>query len=262
MTARAELLEVVERSPQAAAAHDRAGWVGLFTIDGQIEDPVGSRPHVGHADIGRFYDTFIGPRRITFHRDLDLVADATVVRDLTIEVGMASGLTVDIPAYVRYDLRASRNGWAIAMERAYWELPAMALRMLGRGASSVPASVQLAAALLGNQGIGGTYGFLRGVRGAGKREKRCAAAFLSAATAGERNVATPGLSGGPVITLGDQESIASGDLVELLRGGNWAKPIAAGDTVTASISAPSGRGVLFCEVPNAATGITRIRYFR
>ncbi len=68
---RAALLAAVERSPDAAAARDRAGWVGLFTADGRIEDPVGSRPHVGHAQIGRFFDTFIGPRDITFHRDLD-----------------------------------------------------------------------------------------------------------------------------------------------------------------------------------------------
>jgi hypothetical protein len=63
VTGRAEsaLLAAVERSPEAAAAHDRAGWVGLFTVDGRIEDPVGSRSHVGQAQIGRFYDTFIGP---------------------------------------------------------------------------------------------------------------------------------------------------------------------------------------------------------
>ncbi len=59
----AELLAAVELSPQAAAAHDRAGWVGLFTEDGRIEDPVGSRPHIGHEQIGRFYDTFIEPGR-------------------------------------------------------------------------------------------------------------------------------------------------------------------------------------------------------
>jgi Nuclear transport factor 2 (NTF2) domain len=64
MTGRPEsaLLTAVERSPQAATAHDRAGWVGLFTTDGRVEDPVRSRPHVGHGEIGRFYDTFIGPR--------------------------------------------------------------------------------------------------------------------------------------------------------------------------------------------------------
>ena len=59
--------------PRRPRAHDRDGWVGLFTADGVVEDPVGSRPHRGRAEIERFYDTFIGPRDITFHRDADVV---------------------------------------------------------------------------------------------------------------------------------------------------------------------------------------------
>jgi hypothetical protein len=34
-----DLLAAVERSPRAAAAHDRAGWMALFTRDGRVEDP-------------------------------------------------------------------------------------------------------------------------------------------------------------------------------------------------------------------------------
>ena len=33
---RPALLEVVDRSPRATAAHDRAGWVGLFTADVRV----------------------------------------------------------------------------------------------------------------------------------------------------------------------------------------------------------------------------------
>src|SRR6185312_15118959 len=89
-SATSALLATVERSPAAAADHDRAAWVGLFATDGQVEDPVGSRPHVGREQIGRFYDTFIGPRDITFHRDLDIVRGTTVIRDLLLEVAMGS----------------------------------------------------------------------------------------------------------------------------------------------------------------------------
>ena len=127
---REHLLAAVERSPQAAAAHDRAGWVGVFTADGRIEDPVGSRPHVGHAQIGRFYDTFIGPRDIKFHRDLDIVFGAVVLRDLELEVAMGPSVTMFIPAFVRYDLREANGEWQIAQLRAYWELPAMMLQFL------------------------------------------------------------------------------------------------------------------------------------
>ncbi len=43
-----DVLAAVERSPQAAAAHDRAGWVRLFTGDARVEDPVGSAAAGGH----------------------------------------------------------------------------------------------------------------------------------------------------------------------------------------------------------------------
>jgi hypothetical protein len=138
VTGRAEsaLLAAVERSPEAAAAHDRAGWVGLFTVDGRIEDPVGSRPHVGQAQIGRFYDTFIGPRDIAFDRDLDVVHGSAVVRDLDLEVVMGSAVTMMIPAFLRYDLREVNGEWKIATLRAYWELPSMMLQFLRNGASA------------------------------------------------------------------------------------------------------------------------------
>src|SRR5712675_1469897 len=101
---RADMLATAERSLEAAGARDRDGWVGLYAANGSVEDPVGSRPHVGTAAIARFYDTFIGPRDITYHRDVDIVVGTTVIRDLELEVKMASTLTMRIPAYLRYDL--------------------------------------------------------------------------------------------------------------------------------------------------------------
>ena len=129
MTGPAEqtLLAAVERSPQAAAAHDRTGWVGLFTVDGRVEDPVGSRPHAGPVEIGRFYDTFIGPCDIAFHRDLDIVRGSSVIRDLDLEVAMGPAVTMTIPAFLRYDLREVDGDWKVMTLRAYWELPAMVL---------------------------------------------------------------------------------------------------------------------------------------
>lgn len=123
---RSQLLAAVERSPQAAAAHDRAGWVGLFTGDGRIEDPVGSRPHVGHEQIGRFYDTFIGPRDIKFHRDLDIVVGRAVLRDLELEVAMGSAATMYIPAFLRYDLRETNGGSAEELSSSLEQLRDMA----------------------------------------------------------------------------------------------------------------------------------------
>ena len=63
------------------------------------------------------------------------------------------------------------------------------------------------------------------------------------------------------VCLGENSSIPMGELVDLLRGGRWPKLIAAGDTVSASITTPNGRGVMFCEIDGAARGISSIRYF-
>jgi Nuclear transport factor 2 (NTF2) domain len=226
----AELLAAVERSPRAAAAHDRAGWVGLFSADGRIDDPVGSRPHVGREQIGRFYDTFIGPRRITFHPEVDVVVATSVVRDLTLEVGMTESVTMMIPAVLRYDVRADDGGWQITRLRAYWELPAMISQFLAHGVRSVPASLQLSSALLRNQRSAGTVGFLAGLAGPRGRGKRLVHDMLAASAAGG------GVTG---------------------RG----KVIAAGRSVAASVTTPTGAGVLLAELDRPGRRIIRHQLF-
>ena len=87
---RSDALATAERSPAAAGARDRDGWVGLFTADGRVEDPVGSQPHRGVAAIGRFFDTFIAPRDITYRPDADIVTGSTVVRDGELDITMGA----------------------------------------------------------------------------------------------------------------------------------------------------------------------------
>ncbi len=257
----AELLAVVERSPAATAAHDRVAWVGLFTEDGRVEDPYGSRPHVGYEQIGRFYDTFIAPREIIFHRDHDVAAGATVVRDLMLEIFMRAGVTLNVPMHLRYDLRESDGDWAVERLRAHWELPVMVVQMLRQGAKSLPVSIRLGAGLIRNQGLSGTAGFLAGFLRPGRRQRRRVETFLDAAAAGDEMATRRALSRGAIVGLGDGTPIPVGDLVDRMRGGRWTKSIAAGDTVSASVTTPSGRGVIFCEIPSAASGITRVQYF-
>lgn len=256
----AELLALIERSPTLTAAHDRSGWVGMFTTDGRVEDPYGSRPHVGADEIGRFYDTFIAPRQITFHRDADVVVDAAVVRDLTLEIGMASGVTLDVGMHLRYDLKQVGDDWAIRRLRAHWELPAMVAPLLRHGPKAIPPSLRLVRALLRNQGFGGTAGYLEALRRPGRRSRRCVATFLDAAVAGDQ-VTARRMCGDRATTHGESDPMTVGDFTGRLRGGRWSKLIAAGDTVSASVDAPSGRGVVFCETRSGAAKIARIRYF-
>jgi hypothetical protein len=263
MTGPAEptLLAAAERSPQAAAAHDRTGWVGLFTVDGRVEDPVGSRPHAGPVEIGRFYDTFIGPRDIAFHRDLDIVRGSSVIRDLDLEVAMGSAVTMTIPAFLRYDLREVDGDWKVVTLRAYWELPAMVLQFLRNGVSAVPATVQLSQGLIRNQRLRGTAGFVAGFRRVGSRQKALVDTFVNAVGRGDRFGALQALSSGATITFGDDDKADVAELIERCSAAGAAKLIAAGCTVAASITSGKRRGVLFADVARRGTGIHRVRYF-
>ncbi len=257
----ADLLAAVEQSPRAAAAHDRAGWVGLFTPDGRIEDPVGSRPHTGHVQISRFYDTFIGPRDITFHRDLDIVRGHAVIRDLGLEVAMSS-VTMTIPAFLRYDLRALGDGeFKVAELRAYWDLPAMMLGFLRNGASAAPAALALSGALVRNQRLLGTAGFAAGFRRPGSRSKRLVSTFLSAVARADKAGAAHTLSPGAAITLGDDDVVDIGQLAVRLEGGRWTKVIGAGSTIAVSTVTGQERAVVFADLARGGRQITRIRYF-
>jgi hypothetical protein len=258
---RAELLAIVERSPAATGAHDRDAWVGLFTPGGRVEDPVGSSPHVGRAAIERFYDTFIGPRDIAFHRDTDIVVGRTVVRDVDLEVSMADSLVMRIPAYLRYDVETSDGDLRIARLQAYWELPAMVAQFARAGLAAVPAGLSLSRGLLMNQRLGGTVGFMSGFRGVGARGKRHLTAFLDDACAGDEVAVRRRLSDGVLITLGDDGRLATSELVSRLAGSQFRKLIAAGGTVAAGIESDGRRQVLIAEMRSGPLAIARIRLF-
>ncbi|KAA1250278.1 transporter [Mycobacterium simiae] len=258
---RDELLAAVERSPRAAAAHDRAGWVGLFTGDGRVEDPVGSQPHVGHEQIGRFYDTFIAPRDIKFHRDLDIVSGSVVLRDVELEVAMAPGVTMFVPAFLRYDLRKTNADWKIAVLRAYWDLPAMMLQFLRSGSSAIPPALNLSRGLLRNQGLRGAAGFMTGFRRAGARHRTLVTTFLDAVARADIDSAQRTLSPGAPITLGDDDVLLLAELVDQLRAASWAKINGAGSTVTVSLACDHGRGIILADVAGRGPHINRIRYF-
>ncbi|WP_194163422.1 ketosteroid isomerase family protein [Mycolicibacterium sp. P1-5] len=261
MTAsRSTLIDVVDRSPLMAADHDRAGWIGLFTDDGRVEDPVGSRPHVGPQQIGRFYDTFIAPRQIVFHHEADIVSDATVIRDVVLEVGMGPSVTMHIPAVLRYDVRPVDDQWRIERLRAYWELPAMVVQFARNGVAAGPQAAGLSRALIRNQGWRGSLGFASGFRGPRFRGKRTVRSFLEAVAAGDQLRAWRALGSGALITRGERDPLKFGAFSDELAGTSWTKLIAAGSSVTASLSG-SRAGVLIADLGAAGGVITRLRYF-
>lgn len=257
-----EMLAAVERSPEAAGAHDREGWVGLFGARGRIEDPVGSRAHVGHAQIARFYDTFIGPRDITFHRNYDVVLGSTVIRDLTLEVRMGASVTMMIPAFLRYDLDREDldDTLNVARLQAFWELPAMVWQFARNGTGAVPAGLQLSRALMRNQGLAGTTGFLAGFGGAASRGKRTLAAVLDDACAGDQVAVKRRLTHAN-LTRGDEDRIGTSELIALLHGASWDGMIRSGRWVVARVQREGRNLVLFAEIETRPTRIRAMRVF-
>lgn len=257
---RSELIAAVDRSPETTAAHDRAGWVGLFTADGRVEDPVGSRPHVGGVRIGRFYDTFIAPRSIVFHRDADIVCGSTVLRDVVLGVGMGPRVRMRIPAVLRYDMRMIADEWRIERLRAYWELPAMVLQFLGNGPSAGRQGLALARSLLANQGLRGTVGFVAGFRGARFRGKRTIRAFFDAVAAGDELRARRALAPGATVTRAERKPLKFSALADELRGRSVVKMVAAGAFVAVSLRG-SSPAMLIAELDRGGGAITALSYF-
>lgn len=256
---RADLLAIVERSPAAAGAHDRSGWVGLFAADGVVEDPVGSRPHRGTAALERFYDTFIGPRDITFHRGADLIVGDTVVRDLELEVRMSAAVVMRIPAFLRYDVDVETQ--SITRLRAHWELPAMIAQFARSGPAAAPVGLALSRALLRNQGLSGAVGFTSGFAGVGGRGKRRLAALLDAASTGDEVAVRRAVTESGHATLGDDTRLGTSDLAARLDGARWDKMIAAGDTVCAGLERDGTRSVVIADLRRRPTSFARLRLF-
>ncbi len=247
----AELLAAADLSRQAAGRGDRAEWVGLFAADGWVADPVGSTPHIGHAKIGRFFDTFIGPRQISFSTGIDLVSGSTVVRDLTLEVQMGSAVSMAIPAILRYELDGELK---IISLQAYWELPPMVLQFVRNGRAALPAGIGLTRALLANQGLSGAAGFLRGLRRPGRRERAQLTQLLTAFARGDE------LAARRLVPRSDGHPVASAELGVRLRDSSWHKVIGAGRSLAVSIHAPAGRSVVIAEFGTGAT-IQRLNFF-
>lgn len=261
-TSRSALLEAAQSSAVAVGAHDRDGWVGLFGIDGRVEDPVGSQPHNGRYAIERFYDTFIGPREIVFHPEADIVVDNTVIRDVELAVTMSDSVQMSIPTYVRYDLSDSVGELKIARLQAYWELPAMVGQFVRSGIGAIPAGLGLTGALLRNQGVGGAAGFLTGLRTGGRRAKDHVVEVLVAAATGDELAVKRQLTEPAQITRGDDVRLSISELASLLSGAEVQKVIAAGRFVAARTVRGDDRGVVIAELVPGRPVIRALRFYR
>ena len=238
----AERLALVEQSPAAVAAHDKAAWLGLFARYSLVEDPVGSRPCVSRpgdsvdsGPLSRFYDTFIAANEIRFVVERDMVGGDAVVRDLSLEITMAGGARVVTPMHLVYELVEEEGALRVFRLAAHWELRA-ALKQRSGGMDAFWR-------MLRYLGVGGVLGFMRALSSVGDAGKAVVADFQRAfnsrqpvvisqlfaaqdlevrlLTAGEVLPVSDLLQLGDSITLG--KTLAAGEVVsssfELLRAG-------------------------------------------
>ncbi len=238
-----QLIAAVQQSPALVAVHDRTRWCDLYAADGEVNDPVGSRPHQGRAAIERFYDTFIAPNTIVFRVEKDIVCGMSVMRDLNIRTTMSTGVTLDVPMHLRYDLVEAGGVLKIRRLYAHWELPSMIWQLLKTGLKGIWTSIKLGPQLIANQGIGGVLGFRRGFLGHGRAGKRAAQAFLAAAQNGDIAATESCLDHRCELEMPTFQPQSLPDLVSRLRGVQWRKLIAAGDYVTVTIQMGNVRGV-------------------
>ncbi|WP_109528587.1 MULTISPECIES: nuclear transport factor 2 family protein [Nocardia] len=255
------LLAAVLASPRAVAAHDKAAWVDLFGEDAAVNDPVGSRPHVGKVAIGRFYDTFIGPNTIAFDVRRDLVAGPTVVRDLSISITMSTGATVTVPMHLRYDLAEVGAAWKIARLAAHWELAPMIGQLLRTGPRGIGAAVRLGPQLVRNQGVGGAIGMMRALSSVGRAGKRRVDALFTAAAVGDVAGVGELLGGHAELELRPGTSVSVADFVDRTRNMRWDKVIAAGRAVTVSVDLGDARGVAIIDFDRRDVAVRRIVLF-
>jgi hypothetical protein len=259
----AEMIAAVQASPAAVAAHDRGAWVGLFARNGEVNDPVGSRPHVGRAAIERFYDTFIAPNTIVFRVEHDIVCGKTVVRDLALETIMSTGARLSVPMHLRYELVREDGALKIHRLCAHWELQPMIAQMMRQGANGIWTSTLLGLQMMRHLGIGGSLGFAEGFRGVGDDGKRRVEALLEAMARDDAASAQQALGSGARLEWPAGTPLPLRALLGKTRGLQWRKLLAAGPFVTASVSLDGGvrHGVALFEFNKADRRIGRMQFF-
>lgn len=239
------LLEAVEQSPKAVAVHDKSAWVGLFAADGQVNDPVGSTPHVGTAAIGRFFDTFIAPNTIEFDVQQDVVAGMSVLRDLTVRTTMSTGVTLHIPMHLRYDLISAGPDSELKIQRlfAHWELQKMIGQLLSSGGRGLLASAILGPQLIRHQGFSGSAGFLRGLAGVRKRGKRRVVDLVAALRKADTVAVSSLLAPNATLSLDGVTETSVAEFASTAQHLEVEKLLAAGHTVSATVHLDGRRGV-------------------
>jgi steroid Delta-isomerase len=115
-----------QRSMAAVAARRKDDWLGLFTPDAVVEDPVGpsmldpeGKGHRGHGGIGRFWDEhFSAVSRFHFRVRESFANGPCCANIITLTMTLGGAATITVDCVVIYTV--SDDG-LITSIRAHWE---------------------------------------------------------------------------------------------------------------------------------------------
>jgi hypothetical protein len=123
-----KLIELVEKSPELVAKHDREGWLSLFSSSAIVEDPVGAGMNRKGKDVrkdedslGRFYDMFIGPNKIKFTVHQDIIIGNEMVREVSIHTTLSNGAITEVHCYLIYCVVEEDSELKIENLLAHWD---------------------------------------------------------------------------------------------------------------------------------------------
>lgn len=115
-----------QRSMAAVAAGRKADWIGLFTRDALVEDPVGpsmldpeGKGHRGHDGIGRFWDEHVSSVSQYHFQVKDSFANGPCCANIaTILMTLGGGATMTVDCVIIYTVNGDG---LITSIRAHWE---------------------------------------------------------------------------------------------------------------------------------------------
>lgn len=157
-----DILSIANASPEAVRRRDKERWLGLFTPDARVEDPVGAGTYVGTEQLASFWDVFIAPQRsITFLPRRDFASGDRMLRYVTIStVTPVADEPFEIPAVVEYRVR----GRQIESLRAFWEPRQAVFWHAVRGVRGLLGLTRHGARTATGLGLGAALGFGRALR--------------------------------------------------------------------------------------------------
>jgi steroid Delta-isomerase len=133
MDDRSGAAEVGKTAMAAVREGRRESWLGLFSTDARVEDPVGHLPAIeGREALARFWDAGIAPlKSVEFDVTRTWEAGAEAMLLATVTVVAPNGIEVSYDGAFNYVIDA--DGRIVSL-RGFWDLSAVAAAFAGSGA--------------------------------------------------------------------------------------------------------------------------------